>query len=867
MVPNPKTTAESRRLADDPAGWRRWGPYVSDRAWGTVREDYSADGDAWAFFPHDHARSRAYRWGEDAIAGFCDERQNWCLGLALWNGHDPIIKERLFGLSNAEGNHGEDVKELYFHMDATPTHSYMRMLYKYPITAFPYEQLIAENARRGRDVPEYEILDTGVFDDNRFFDIDVEYAKATPDDVLMRITVTNRSNMPASLHVLPQITARNTWSWSQPSQKPELQLRRQNSVAALHPSMPDLHIAIDQPGRWMFCENETNTLRLFNVPAPGPFKDGINDALVHGNAAAIRDESGTKSAARILCRLPAFGTHIIRLRLAPALPEFDDFEAIFARRVAEADEFYAALATQMPDDDARLVRRRAFAGLIWSKQYYEYDVCKWLDGDCVHPAPPAARLQGRNTDWRHFDAADVISMPDKWEYPWFASWDLGFQAVAFAPIDAEFAKAQLLLLLNDRYMHPNGQIPAYEWEFGDANPPVQPWAAWRIYEIDMAATGRPDYGFLRRVLNKLLLNFGWWVNRKDSAGNNIFQGGFLGLDNIEIFDRSKPLPTGGMIDQVDGTAWIASFALHMMRIALELSMLDAVYQDLATKFFDHFMYIAQAMSKAGDGAGLWHEDDGFFYDLLRLPGGAAVPLKTRSVVGLSPMFAVAVLEPALLAAAPDFARRLDWFLARRPDLAGLVSHWSVPGRGERRLLSLLRGHRLKCLLLRMLDEAEFLSAGGVRALSKIHLAQPYIFVAGQDRYEVRYTPAESESGAFGGNSNWRGPVWLPMNQRLIEALDEFQLYYGDDFVVEYPHASGAYLALREVAALLRQRLCGLFMKGLDGRRPVMAAYPQLSADVAAQDLVLFHEYFDGDTGRGVGASHQTGWTAAVALWL
>jgi hypothetical protein len=858
-------TAESRRLADTNSAWRRWGPYVSDRAWGTVREDYSADGDAWAFFPHDHARSRAYRWGEDAIAGFSDDRQLWCLGLALWNGHDSIIKERLFGLSNTEGNHGEDVKELYFHMDATPTHSYMRMLYKYPIAAFPYEQLIAENAKRGRDVPEYEILDTGVFDDNKFFDITVEYAKATPDDVLMRITVTNRSNAAATLHILPQITARNTWSWYAAAKKPELQLRNQNSLAALHPLMPDLHIAIDQAARWMFCENETNTPRLFNTPAAGPFKDGINDALINGDAAAIRDDAGTKAAAYIRRDIPAFGTHAIRLRLAPTPPNFDDFDSIFAERMTEADEFYAAMSCQSAD--AALVRRRAFAGLIWSKQYYEYDVCKWLDGDATLPPPPAARLAGRNVDWRHFDAADIISMPDKWEYPWFASWDLGFQAVAFAPIDPAFAKQQLLLLLNDRYMHPNGQMPAYEWEFGDANPPVQPWAAWRIYEMDKAATGTADFDFLRRVLNKLLLNFGWWVNRKDAAGNNIFQGGFLGLDNIEIFDRSKPLPTGGMIDQVDGTAWMASFALHMMRISLELAMLDPVYQDLATKFFDHFMYIAQAMSKAGDGAGLWHEDDGFFYDLLRLPGGAAVPLKTRSVVGLSPLFAVAVLEPELLAAAPDFARRLDWFLARRPDLAGLVSHWSVPGQGERRLLSLLRGHRLKCLLARMLDPAEFLAPNGIRALSKIHQAQPYIFTAGDVDYEVHYAPAESESPAFGGNSNWRGPIWLPINQRLIEALEEFQRYYGDDFVVEYPHASGKFLSLRAIAALLKQRLCGLFCLGPDGKRPVMATYPQLAADTMAQNLVLFHEYFHGETGRGVGASHQTGWTAAVALWL
>jgi hypothetical protein len=864
--PKPADTAEGRRLTDATA-WRRWGPYLADRQWGTVREDYSATGDAWNYFPHDHARSRAYRWGEDGIAGISDDRQLWCLSLALWNGRDAIIKERYFGLTNAEGNHGEDVKELYFHQDALPSHAYLRMLYKYPVAAFPYGQLVEENRRRNRTEPEFEILDTGVFDAG-YFDVTVDVAKAAPDDVLFRVSVTNRSEAAETLHILRQIFARNTWSWANGA-KPQLQLRNDNVVAALHPDFPGLHVAVDQPARWLFCENETNVNRLFGGAAPGPFKDGINDFLVHGAAGAVRDDAGTKAAAHVVREILAGGTVVVRLRLCPLpeVPGFSNFDAVFAARRAEADEFYAALQADMADADARAVQRQALAGLIWSKQYYEFDVRRWLLGDPAQPPPPPERLTGRNRDWQHVSHADIISMPDKWEYPWYASWDLGFHAVTFALIDTAFAKAQILLLLKDRCMHPSGQIPAYEWEFGDANPPVQSWAAWRVYEMDKDVTGKPDTDFLRRVFHKLLLNFGWWVNRKDAQGHNIFQGGFLGLDNIEIFDRSKPLPTGGMIDQVDGTAWMASFALNMMRIALELSLSEPIYQDLATKFLDHFLYIAQAMSQAGDGAGLWHEEDGFFYDLLRLPGGEAVPLQVRSVVGLTPLFAVQVLEPEMLAALPDFARRLDWLLENRPDLAGLISNWNVPGQGARRLLSLLRGHRMKALLRRMLDEAEFLSPHGIRGVSKVHEAAPFVYDFGGQRFEVAYLPAESNSGAFGGNSNWRGPVWMPMNQRFIEALQRFQHYYGDDFVVEYPRGSGAYLPLRDIAAMLSRRVCGLVLKGQGGERPVMAAYPRLRADVAEQNLVAFHEYFNGDNGSGLGASHQTGWSAAVALLL
>jgi hypothetical protein len=870
-MPDIFATVEQLRLNDArAAGWRRWGPYTADRQWGTVREDYSENGDPWSYFPHDHARSRAYRWGEDALAGFSDDRQLWCLGLALWNGQDQIIKERLFGLANEEGNHGEDVKELYFYTDATPTHSYLKMLYKYPQAAFPYDDLLEENARRDREQPEYEILDTGVFAGLKFFDVTVEYAKAAADDICMRITVVNRADTPAVLHVLPQFWARNIWSWADGVAKPELRLYGKNVVQAVHPHTPSMHIAIDQPASWLFCENETNVNRLYNAGAHGPFKDGINDFLIHGDATAIRDDAGTKCAANVKMQLAPGATQVLRLRLRPAeavLPAFDDFDAVFAARLAEADEFYAAVQEKITDADHRLVQRQAFAGLIWSKQYYEYDVKTWLQGDPKFPPPPESRKQGRNSDWQHVSTADIISMPDKWEYPWFASWDLGFHAVSFAMIDVQFAKDQALVLLDDRFMHPSGQIPAYEWAFSDANPPLQAWSAWRVFEMDAAATGNPDYVFLRRAYHKLLLNFGWWVNRKDSQGKNIFQGGFLGLDNIGIFNRSAPLPTGGQLDQADGTAWMASFSLYMMRIALELAVQDAVYEDMASKFFEHFLYIAEAMSTAGNGSGLWDEQDSFFYDMLRLPDGKTMPLRIRSIVGLIPMLAVQVLEPELITKLPNFKARLDWFLKTRPDLSELISHWTEPGQGERRLLSLLRGHRLKCLLARMLDEAEFWSGQGVRALSKIHLDAPYIFEYGGQKFEVRYASAESESGAFGGNSNWRGPVWMPLNYRLVDALLEFQRYYGDDFVVEFPRGSGTRLSLREIAAILARDLVSLSVQGPDHHRKVMAAYPQLEADATSENLVLFHEYYDGDNGRGVGASHQTGWSAAVALLI
>ncbi|ARP91221.1 glucosidase [Bordetella genomosp. 9] len=870
-------TAEGRRLLE--AGsvpWRRWGPYLSERQWGTVREDYSEYGTAWDYFPHDHARSRAYRWGEDGLAGFGDDRLRWCLGLALWNGRDPIIKERLFGLTNAQGNHGEDVKELYFYLDATPTHSYMRMLYRYPIAAFPYDDLVAENARRGTDQPEYEILDTGVFDDQRYFDVTVEYAKQAPDDIVMRVTVENRAAEAASLHVMPQLWARNTWSWDGVSPKPSLRLAagpQGEAILARHPAYePMVASAVAAaPVQWLFCENETNIERLFGNPGAGPFKDGINDYLVHGRDDAIRRDAGTRVAAHSVMHLGPGGRGVMSFRFRPEArrdPAVLDIDELIARRRAEADDFYACLQQEIEDPDARLVQRQALAGLLWSKQYYEFDVTRWLDGDAAQPAPPGRRRRGRNADWRHLCNGDVVSMPDKWEYPWYASWDLAFQAAALALVDPAFAKNQLLLLVKDRYQHPNGQLPAYEWAFGDGNPPVHAWAAWRVYEIDRAWTGEPDHEFLKLVFHKLLLNFGWWVNRRDADGRNIFQGGFLGLDNVGIFDRSAPLPTGGHIDQADGTAWMAAYALDMMRIALELATVDGAFVDMAVKFFEHFLYIAEAVNSGDEcETGLWDEEDEFFYDALHLPGQRAVPMRIRSIVGLIPLFAVHVLEEHVHGRLPGFKERLRWFLHHRPDLAKLVSRWNEPGKGNAALLSLLRGHRMKALLRRALDESEFLSPYGVRGLSRYHREHPYVLRHNGDSFSIRYVPGESESRVFGGNSNWRGPVWLPVNYLLIESLYEFHRYYGEDFRVEYPTGSGRRYSLREIAEALAGRVTTLFLRNADGERPSMAGYAQLQADPASRDYVLFHEFFHGDTGRGLGASHQTGWTALVALLM
>ena len=864
-------TVEGLRLEGGAASqWREWGPYVSDRQWGTVREDYSADGDAWAYFPHDHARSRAYRWGEDGLAGFSDKSQYWCMGLALWNERDPILKERLFGLNNAEGNHGEDVKELYFHVDGVPSHAYMRMLYKYPHAAFPYSDLVEENARRGLDDAEYEVLDTGVFNDNHYFDVSIEYAKHTPDDIFMRVTVVNRSDRLARLHVLPQLWARNIWSWAPETDRPAL-ARVDNRVLATHPRLADQEATAwgNDACDWLFCENNSNTPRLFNQPARGPFKDGINDWLLDGSPGAISHHSGTKVAAHFVMELEGGASQMVHLRFAPAGSERVNARALFECRRGEADAYYAVLQQNLKDADARNVQRQALAGLLWSKQLYYYDVKAWLDGDPGQGPLPVGRAHIRNNQWRHLCNFDIVSMPDKWEYPWYASWDLAFQAVAFALIDVDFAKDQLLLLVKDRFMHPNGQLPAYEWRFDDANPPVHGWATWRVYQMEKAQKGQGDLVFLERVFHKLLLNFSWWVNRKDAEGHNIFQGGFLGLDNIGLFDRSATLAPGYQLDQADGTAWVAGYALDLMRIALELAQHNEVYVDIAVKFFEHFLYIAGAINEVDreDIKGLWNDEDGFFYDVLHRPDGLRESVKLRSFVGLIPLFAVRVLEQREHEGLKDLRERLLGFLHHRPDLAALVSRWTEPGKGNRLLLALLRGQRTKDLIKRMLDENEFLSGFGVRSLSRFYGEQPFSMQINGNTLSADYQPAESRSRLFGGNSNWRGPVWMPLNYMLIESLREFHRYYDENFSVEYPSGSGYLATLEEVADGLSHRISSLFLRNEEGNRPSMAGYPQLEIDPQSRDLVLFHEYFHGENGRGLGASHQTGWSALVALLL
>ncbi len=875
-------TVEGRRLrATEAEGWQLWGPYLSERQWGTVREDYSAGGDAWDYLPHDHARSRAYRWGEDGIAGFSDAHQLWCLSLALWNGHDPILKERMFGLTNSEGNHGEDVKELWWYLDATPTHSYMRMLYKYPQAAFPYADLVHGNAaRRGGDQPEYELLDTGVFADDRYWDVTVEYAKAAPHDLLMRVTLANRGPEVATLHVLPHLWARNTWSWREEPgrERPSLRAQPDGSVLATRGDAT-LRWTPLQPAELLFCDNETNGHRLFGAPSQGHPKDAINDRVVGGHEDATSpDGAGTKCAAWSRLTVAAGVQAVLCFRLAPAEADALDqggFDATLAARIAEADAFYAALQRDIADADACLVQRQALAGLLWSKQYYHFNVHRWLAGDPLQPEPPRERRQGRDSDWPHLDNGDIVSMPDKWEYPWYAAWDLAFHCVTFALIDPAFAKGQLVLLTREWYMHPNGQLPAYEWKFSDVNPPVHAWAALHVYRMDQALTGMADRAFLERVFHKLMLNFTWWVNRKDPDGRNVFQGGFLGLDNIGVFDRSSPLPTGGTLSQADATAWMAMYALDLMRIALELARENPVYEDIATKYFEHFLAIADAMTNLGDmhadtdteATGLWDEQDQFYYDVLNLPDGSRVPLRVRSLVGLIPLCAVAVLDPDTTQRFPAFAARARWFLSHRPDLSRLVSRWEERGRGGHVMLSLLRRHRMTELLRRMLDETEFLSDHGVRSVSKAHAAAPYSYDVDGHRFSVDYEPGTSTSSLFGGNSNWRGPVWMPINVLLIEALHAFARYYPDDVTIECPTGSGRYLSLAQVADELTRRLNAIFLRGPDGRRPVHGGDATLQGDPGFRDHIPFHEYFHGDTGAGLGAAHQTGWTALAALLL
>jgi hypothetical protein len=854
-----------------PDGWHHWGPYVSERQWGTVREDYSPGGTAWEYFPHDHARSRAYRWGEDGIAGISDAEQMVCLSVGMWNGCDPILKERLFGLTNAQGNHGEDVKEHYFYLDATPTHSYLRMLYKYPHRAFPYADLVAENARRGTSEPEYELLDTGIFSENRYFDIFVEYAQVEPGDILMKVTAYNRGPS-AMLHLIPQLVLRNTWSWEPGSAKPALRDAGEGTIAIDPSDFCATRLYFDGQPEVLYTENESNALRLWNLGAEGHFKDGFHERIIGGRLNCVNPaKTGTKAGVWYQSKIASGSAQQFRLRLTRHIvaAPFEEFESTLSLRRREADEYYADLQSGIGSADERVVQRQAFAGLIWSKQFYEFDVTRWLKGDPGQMPPPESRLHGRNIDWRTLNNADIVSMPDKWEYPWYASWDLAFHCIPFALIDAEFAKHQLVLLTREWYMHPNGQIPAYEWAFSDVNPPVHAWAAWRVYQIDRKQnSGKGDLEFLERVFHKLMLNFTWWVNRKDNLGRNIFQGGFLGLDNIGVFDRSAQLPTGGYINQSDGTSWMAMYALNLMRIALELAEHNHVYEDIASKFFEHFLSIAEAMScMVGEGVGLWDDADKFFYDVLHLPDNEQVPMRIRSMVGLIPLFAVETLEPEMLDRMPGFRRRLEWFLKHRPDLADLVSHWQDAGRGQRRLLSLLRGHRMKKLLTRMLDESEFLSDHGVRALSRAHLAHPYELKVGSIDETVHYTPGESDTRQFGGNSNWRGPIWFPMNFLIIESLQKFHHYYGNDFKVECPTGSGKFLTIEDISIELTHRLSRIFLKDAAGERPVLRHQPQLQKDPYYKDCIPFYEYFHGDSGRGVGASHQSGWTALIAKLL
>ena len=872
-------SAEAGRLRDAAerhAHWKRWGPYLSERAWGTVREDYSADGDAWHYFPHEHARSRTYRWNEDGLAGISDRHQIICFAVALWNGRDAILKERLFGLTGPQGNHGEDVKEYYFYLDSTPTHSYMKWLYKYPQAAFPYARLADENARRGRDVPELELLDTGVFDGDRYFDVFVEYAKAAVEDILVRITVENRGPDAAELDVLPTIWFRNRWSWRPGAARPSASrgdaVEGHQTVVLDEEEYGRRYLYCDGVPELLFTNNETNTERLFHTPNASPYvKDGIHEYVVGGKAAAVNPAgTGTKCAARYRALVAAGGRAVFHLRLTDALiaaPFAHPYAQVFDDRIAEADEFYADVIPRTLSDDGKNVMRQAFAGLLWGKQYYHYVVREWLHGDPGQPSPPPERLEGRNHEWPHLHNADVISMPDKWEYPWYAAWDLGFHCIPLALVDAELAKEQLVLLLREWYLHPNGQLPAYEWNFSDVNPPVHAWAALRVFRIDRRLTGRGDRRFLERVFHKLLLNFTWWVNRKDTEGNNIFEGGFLGLDNIGVFDRSKPLPGGAHLEQSDGTSWMAMYTLNMLAIALELAVEDPVYEDIASKFWEHFLTIAHAMSDRGDATlCLWDQEDGFFYDVLHTRDGRRVPLKVRSMVGLIPLFAVGTLEASELARLNDFRARMEWFLANRPDLTGNVASMIEPGEGERRLLSIAEPDQLRRILVTMLDEREFLSPYGVRALSRIHKDHPYVFHLDGQEYVVDYEPAESTNALFGGNSNWRGPVWFPVNYLLIESLQKYHYYFGDDFKVESPTGSGTMMNLWEVATELSRRLSSVFLRR-DGRRAVYTGNERFQADPHWRDLVLFHEYFHGDTGQGLGASHQTGWTAVVAKLL
>ncbi|HZX94499.1 MAG TPA: glucosidase [Myxococcales bacterium] len=845
------------------AHWKRWGPYLSERAWGTVREDYSEGGAAWDYFPHDQARSRAYRWNEDGIAGICDRHQILCFALALWNGRDPILKERLFGLSGEEGNHGEDVKELYYYLDSTPTHSYMKFLYKYPQAEFPYARLVEENRSRGRAGRELELIDTGVFDDDRYFDVFVEYAKAGPEDICIRIEAANRGPEAAEIDLLPTLWFRNTWSWRNGQKRPVIRAQG-GSIVAEHPQEGRYQLALEGSPDLLFCDNESNSSLLWKVPGPRYPKDGINDHVVRGEETVNPDLAGTKMAARYRLSVPARASAVVRLRLSRKPHPVDAADAVLAERRKEADEFYAGVIPKSLSADARKVMRQSLAGMLWSKQFYHYVVRDWLRGDPAQPPPPRARKRGRNRDWTHLYNADVLSMPDKWEYPWFAAWDLAFHCIPLALVDSDFAKEQLVLLLREWYMHPNGQIPAYEWAFGDVNPPVLAWAAWRVYKIERKRRGTADRKFLKRVFLKLMLNFTWWVNRKDADGNNVFQGGFLGLDNIGLFDRNIALPNGVRLEQSDGTSWMAMYCLNMLTIALELAREEEEFEDVASKFWEHFVHISRAMNTLG----MWDPEDGFFYDMLHREGtGEQMALKVRSMVGIIPIFAVEPIAAEIIASFPSFARRLEWFIDNRPDLTEGVACMRTRGAQDRRLFAVVDPDKLRRILGRLLDEDEFLSPYGIRSVSRAHKENPYAIRLGGTQYTVRYEPAESSSDLFGGNSNWRGPVWFPVNYLLIESLQKFHHYLGDAYTVECPTGSGRQLNLAQVASELSRRLSSLFLLDDDGRRPAFGSVRKLQEDPHFSDCLLFHEYFDGEDGTGLGASHQTGWTGLLAKLL
>jgi hypothetical protein len=869
--------AEQKRLnaaREQGVPWKKWGPYLSERQWGTVREDYSSDGNAWGYFSHDQARSRAYRWGEDGIAGISDDKQQLCFALALWNGRDPILKERLFGLTNSEGNHGEDVKEYYFYLDSTPTHSYMKYLYKYPQREFPYRDLVETNGSRSRDEMEYELLDTGLFDDDRYFDVFVEYAKSDPEDVLIRISVHNRGPEAAQIHLLPTLWFRNTWSWGDNEPKPILKQIDDATLLASHPKLGERTLQCEGAAELLFTENESNAGRLWGQPNPSPYvKDAFHQYLISGDTQAVNPaKSGTKAAVHYVLDVPAGGSKIVRLRLGTKATSkaFSDFDKLFAARLADADEFYERITPKSLSEDERRVHRQALAGMLWTKQYYYFDLDRWLSERGAHPLLGSGKETARNAEWFHMLNSDVISMPDKWEYPWYAAWDLAFHTISLSLVDFDFAKEQLLLMLRSLYAHPNGQIPAYEWNFSDVNPPVHAWATLFLYSMEKDL-GRSDLRFLERSFQGLMLNFNWWVNRKDPEGRNVFAGGFLGLDNIGVFDRSAPLPTGGHLDQADGTAWMAFYCQNMLEIALILTEYDsAMYEDIAFRFLEHFLWITYAMDRIGDNHDeMWDNEDGFFYDLLHFPNGDATRLKVRSMVGLLPLCASTVFETSTLERLPRLRELIELFRKRHPEVMNHIAPADdkFVGYGGRRLLSTINKEKLQSILTYMLDENEFLSPYGIRSVSRYHLEHPFVFHVGGQEYKVEYLPAESNNAMFGGNSNWRGTIWMPVNALLIRGLNNLYPFYGDDFKVECPTGSGHYMTLFEVAKEIARRLSSIFLRDANGRRPVYGGSTKFQDDPHWRDYILFHEYFHGDNGAGLGASHQTGWTGIIARSL